>query len=193
MSLIAWLRWFRNNINSATDQKTTRTTSSRKFFFYSIMIPPVHKSRTIKTWINELGVDLDLNFTGHLWDELGWRLRARTSHLTPDFINALQAQIRTETVQNLVDDLPVRFWPIITSKGGQPLIKTYVSENNINVPVSIMVKCSTISVYYKIPLFNHVFSFIFIASIKNSKHLYWALPLYLTPFLCLFWSLWYSS
>ena len=59
-------------------------------FLFQHGCAPVHKARSIKTWVREFGVDEldwpahspDLNLIEHLWDELEWRLRARPSHPT---------------------------------------------------------------------------------------------------------------
>ena len=99
-------------------------------FLFQHDCAPVHKARTIKTWLDEFGVEEldwpaqspDLNPIEHLWDELERRLRARPSRPTsvPDLINALQnewAPIPTETLQNLVEGLPRRVEAVIAAKG----------------------------------------------------------------------------
>ncbi|KAK3547923.1 hypothetical protein QTP70_001001 [Hemibagrus guttatus] len=51
-------------------------------FLFQHDCTPVHKARSIKTWMSEFGVEEldwpaqspDLNLTEHLWDELEWRL-----------------------------------------------------------------------------------------------------------------------
>ncbi|KAK3562215.1 hypothetical protein QTP86_030348, partial [Hemibagrus guttatus] len=68
-------------------------------FLFQHDCTPVHKARSIKTWMSEFGVEEldwparspDLNPIEHLWDELEWRLRARPSRPTsvPDLTNAL--------------------------------------------------------------------------------------------------------
>jgi len=91
----------------------------------------VHKARSIKTWLEEFGVEEldwpslspDLNPIEHLWEELECRLQARPSRPTsvPDLTNALfaeWAQIPTDTLQNLVESLPRRVAPVIAAKGG---------------------------------------------------------------------------
>ena len=68
-------------------------------FLFQHDCAPVHKARSIKTWMREFGVDEldwpaqspDLNPIEQLWDELEQRLRARPSHPTSvcDLTNAL--------------------------------------------------------------------------------------------------------
>ncbi len=61
---------------------------------------PVHYPRSIKTWLDEFGVEerdwpaqnLDLNPFEHLWNELEWRLRAKPSH--PKSVPALTKALR---------------------------------------------------------------------------------------------------
>ena len=56
-------------------------------FLFQHDCPPVHKARSIKTWMREFGVEEldwsaqspDLNPIEHLWDELEQRLQARPS------------------------------------------------------------------------------------------------------------------
>uniref|UniRef100_A0A3Q2W3X4 Tc1-like transposase DDE domain-containing protein n=1 Tax=Haplochromis burtoni TaxID=8153 RepID=A0A3Q2W3X4_HAPBU len=92
---------------------------------------PVHKSRSIKTWMNEFGVDEldwpaqspDLNPIEYLWDELERRLRARPSRPTSvsDLTNALLeewSEIPINTLLNLVESLPRRIEAVIAAKGG---------------------------------------------------------------------------
>ncbi len=67
-------------------------------FLFQHNCSPVSKSRSIKTWSDEFGVeDLDwpsqspdLNPIKHLWDEVEWKLRARPSRpkTVHDFTNA---------------------------------------------------------------------------------------------------------
>ena len=68
-------------------------------FLFQHDCAPVHKARSIKTWMRKFGVDElhwpalspDLNLTEHLLDELERRLRARPSHPASmcDLTNAL--------------------------------------------------------------------------------------------------------
>ncbi len=89
---------------------------------------PVHKSSSIKTWLDEFGVEEpdwptqspDLNPIQHLWYKLEWRLWARLSHSASalDITNALLdkwAKIPTETLQNLVESPPRRVEAVITA------------------------------------------------------------------------------
>ena len=89
-------------------------------FLFQHDCAPVHKARSIKTWMTESGVDEldwpaqspDLNPIEHLWDELERRLRARPSPPTSvcDLTNI-------NTLLNLVD-LPRRVEAVIAAKGG---------------------------------------------------------------------------
>ncbi|MCI4391978.1 hypothetical protein PGIGA_G00140630 [Pangasianodon gigas] len=82
-------------------------------FLFQHDCAPVHKARSIKTWLDEFGVEEldwpaqspDLNPIEHLWGELERRLRARPSRPTsvPDLTNALLdewAKIPTETLKS---------------------------------------------------------------------------------------------
>ena len=90
---------------------------------------PVHKARSIKTWMREFDVDEldwpaqspDLNLIEHLWDELEWRLRAGPSHPTSvcDLTNALLeewSKIPINTVLNLVESLPRRVEAVVDQR-----------------------------------------------------------------------------
>ena len=71
-------------------------------FLFQHDCAPVHKARSIKTWMREFGVDEldwpaqspDLNPIEHLWDELERRLRTRPSCPTSvcDLTNVLQEE-----------------------------------------------------------------------------------------------------
>ncbi|KAL0151286.1 hypothetical protein M9458_053477, partial [Cirrhinus mrigala] len=100
-------------------------------FLFQHDCAPVHKARSIKTWMTESGVDEldwpaqspDLNPIEHLWDELERRLRARPSRPTSvcDLTNALLkewSKIPIKTLLNLVDSLPRRVEAVIAAKGG---------------------------------------------------------------------------
>ncbi|KAI2662490.1 Transposable element Tcb2 transposase [Labeo rohita] len=100
-------------------------------FLFQHDCAPVHKARSIKTWMTESGVDEldwsaqspDLNPIEHLWDELQRRLRARLSRPTSvcDLTNALLkewSKIIINTLLNLVDSLPRRVEAAIAAKGG---------------------------------------------------------------------------
>lgn len=100
-------------------------------FLFQHDCAPVHKARSIKTWMTESGVDEldwpaqspDLNPIEHLWDELERRLRARPSRPTSvcDLTNALLeewSKIPINTLLNLVDSLPRRVEAVIAAKGG---------------------------------------------------------------------------
>uniref|UniRef100_A0A3P8SGA8 Tc1-like transposase DDE domain-containing protein n=1 Tax=Amphiprion percula TaxID=161767 RepID=A0A3P8SGA8_AMPPE len=100
-------------------------------FLFQHDCAPVHKARSIKTWMTESGVDEldwpaqspDLNPIEHLWDELERRLRARPSGPTSvcDLTNALLeewSKIPINTLLNLVDSLPRRVEAVIAAKGG---------------------------------------------------------------------------
>jgi len=89
---------------------------------------PVHKARSIKTWMSEFGVEEldwpaqspDLNPIEHLWDELERRLRARPSrqhHLTNALLEEW-SKIPINTPLNLVESLPRRVEAVIAAKGG---------------------------------------------------------------------------
>lgn len=72
------------------------------YFVFLHDCSPVHKTRTMKTWFDELSLDErvppahnpDLNPTESIWDKLEWRLQARPSHPTSmsDLIKALQIE-----------------------------------------------------------------------------------------------------
>ena len=59
-------------------------------FLFQHECAPVHKARSIKTWMREFGVDKlecpaqspDLKPIEHIWDKLERRLKARPSRLT---------------------------------------------------------------------------------------------------------------
>uniref|UniRef100_A0A3P8W229 Tc1-like transposase DDE domain-containing protein n=1 Tax=Cynoglossus semilaevis TaxID=244447 RepID=A0A3P8W229_CYNSE len=100
-------------------------------FLFQHDCAPVHKARSIKTWMTESGVDEldwpaqspDLNPIEHLWDELERRLRARPSPPTSvcDLTNALLeewSKILINTLLNLVDSLTRRVEAVIAAKGG---------------------------------------------------------------------------
>uniref|UniRef100_A0A3P8VX90 Tc1-like transposase DDE domain-containing protein n=1 Tax=Cynoglossus semilaevis TaxID=244447 RepID=A0A3P8VX90_CYNSE len=100
-------------------------------FLFQHDCAPVHKARSIKTWMTESGVDEldwpaqspDLNPIEHLWDELERRLRARPSRPTSvcDLTNALLeewSKIPINTLLYLVDSLPRRVKAVIAAKGG---------------------------------------------------------------------------
>uniref|UniRef100_A0A3Q2D7V8 Tc1-like transposase DDE domain-containing protein n=1 Tax=Cyprinodon variegatus TaxID=28743 RepID=A0A3Q2D7V8_CYPVA len=100
-------------------------------FLFQHDCAPVHKARSIKTWMTESGVDEldwpaqspDLNPIEHLWDELERRLRARPSRPTSvcDLTNALLeewSKIPINTLLNLVDSLPRRVEAVLAAKGG---------------------------------------------------------------------------
>uniref|UniRef100_A0A667WWW4 Tc1-like transposase DDE domain-containing protein n=1 Tax=Myripristis murdjan TaxID=586833 RepID=A0A667WWW4_9TELE len=100
-------------------------------FLFQHDCAPVHKARSIKTWMTESGVDEldwpaqspDLNPIEYLWDELERRLRARPSRPTSvcDLTNALLeewSKIPINTLLNLVDSLPRRVEAVIAAKGG---------------------------------------------------------------------------
>ena len=92
---------------------------------------PVHKARSINTWMRESGVDEldwpaqgpDLNPIEHHWDKLERRLRARPSCPTSvcDLTNALLeewSKIPINSLVNLVESLPRRAEAVIAAKGG---------------------------------------------------------------------------
>ena len=100
-------------------------------FLFQHDCAPVHKARSITTWMREFGVDEldwpgqspDLNPIEHLWDELERRLRARPSRPTSvcDLTNALLeewSKILIKTLLNLVESLPRRVEAVIAAKGG---------------------------------------------------------------------------
>ncbi|KAL6466679.1 hypothetical protein MHYP_G00244830 [Metynnis hypsauchen] len=100
-------------------------------FLFQHHCAPVHKARSIKTWMSEFSVEEldwpaqspDLNPMEHLWDELEQRLRERLFRPTSvsDLINALQeewAKIPISTLLNIVESLPRRVEAVITAKGG---------------------------------------------------------------------------
>lgn len=94
---------------------------------------PVHKGRSIKAWLNEPGVEEldwlaqspDLNPIKHLWDELEL-LQAKHFQALPlqqlsDLTNDLDkwAEIPTDTLQNLAENLPRRVEAIKAPKVGR--------------------------------------------------------------------------
>ncbi|MCJ8745688.1 hypothetical protein PDJAM_G00133110 [Pangasius djambal] len=98
-------------------------------FLFQHDCAPVHKARSIKTWMSEFGVEEldwpaqspDFNPIEHLWDELVRRLRARPSHPTsvPDLTNVLLeewSKIPINTLLNLVESLPRRVEAVIAAK-----------------------------------------------------------------------------
>ncbi len=99
-------------------------------FLFQHDCAPVHKARSIKTWMSEFGVEEldwpaqspDLNPIEHLWDELERRLRARPSRPTSvsDLTNALLeewSKIPINTLLNLVENLPRRVKAVIAASG----------------------------------------------------------------------------
>jgi len=99
-------------------------------FLFQHDCAPVHKSRSIRTWISEFGVEEldwlaqnpDLNLIENIWYELEQRL-ARPSRLTsvPDNTNALLeewSKIPINTRLNLRESLPGRVEAVIAAKGG---------------------------------------------------------------------------
>ena len=95
-------------------------------FLFQHDCAPVHKARSIKTWMRKFGVDElerpaqspDINPIEHLWDELEWRLRARPPCPTSvcDLTNApLEewSKIPINTLLNLVESLPKRVVAVI--------------------------------------------------------------------------------
>ena len=99
-------------------------------FLFQHDCAPVHKAKSIMTWIREFCVDEldwpakspDLNPMEHLWNELEWRLRARPSHPTSvcDLTNALLEEclnIPINTLLNIVESLPRRVEAVIAAKG----------------------------------------------------------------------------
>ena len=100
-------------------------------FLFQHDCAPVHKARSIKTWMEESGVDEldwpaqspDLNLIEDLWDELEQRLRTRPSGPTSvfDLTNVLLeewSKIPINTLLNLVDSLPRRVEAVLAAKGG---------------------------------------------------------------------------
>ncbi|KAI4895419.1 hypothetical protein NFI96_006455 [Prochilodus magdalenae] len=90
---------------------------------------PVHRANSIRTWMSESGVEEldwpaqspDLHPIEHLWDELGWRLRARPSHTTSvsDLTNAVLEEwsnIPMSPFLNPVESLPRRVGAVIAAK-----------------------------------------------------------------------------
>ncbi|KAK3512687.1 hypothetical protein QTP70_023168, partial [Hemibagrus guttatus] len=105
---------------------------------------PVHKARSIKTWMSEFGVEElecpaqspDLNPIEHLWDELERRLRARPSRPTSvhELTNVLleeRSNIPTNTLLNLVESLPRRVEAVIAAKGGTTPYHIHVQRNTL--------------------------------------------------------------
>lgn len=92
---------------------------------------PQYKSRSIKTWMSDFGVEEldwsapspDLNPTEHLWDELVWRPRARISHptavldLTYVYLEE-RSNIPINTVLSIVENLTRRVETVIPADGG---------------------------------------------------------------------------
>uniref|UniRef100_A0A667WHW0 Tc1-like transposase DDE domain-containing protein n=1 Tax=Myripristis murdjan TaxID=586833 RepID=A0A667WHW0_9TELE len=102
-------------------------------FLFQHDCAPVHKARSIKTWMTESGVDEldwpaqspDLNPIEHLWDELERRLRARPSRPTSvcDLTNALleECNIPTSLLETLASSMPKRIFEVINKKAFLPL------------------------------------------------------------------------
>ena len=98
-------------------------------FLFQHDCAPVHKARSIKTWMREFGVDeldwpaqsSDLNPIEHLWGELERRLSARPSRPTSVCANALLEEWSKNpinTLLNLVESLPRRVEAVVAAKGG---------------------------------------------------------------------------
>ena len=98
-------------------------------FLFQHDCAPVHKARSIKTWMEESGVDEldwpaqspDLNLIEDLWDELEQRLRTRPSGPTSvfDLTNVLLeewSKIPINSLLNLVDSLPRRVEAVLAAK-----------------------------------------------------------------------------
>ena len=100
-------------------------------FLFQHDCTPVHKARSMKTWMIQFGVEEldwpaqspDLNLIEHLWDESEWRLRARPSGPTSvsDLTDGLLeewSKIPINTLLNLVESLPRRVEAVLAAKGG---------------------------------------------------------------------------
>ena len=96
----------------------------------------MHKARSIRKWFVEIGVEEldwpaqspDLNPIKHLWDDLEYRLRARSKCPTsvPYLTKALMAewkQVPPALFQHLVESLPRKVESVIATKEGpMPMI-----------------------------------------------------------------------
>ncbi len=95
-------------------------------FLFQHDCAPVHKARSIKTWLDETDWPTqspDLIPIKHPWHELEWRLHTRPSRpaSVPDLTNSVLdewAKIPAETLWNLVERLPRRVEAVVAAKWG---------------------------------------------------------------------------